>query len=142
MEFGFATAKKLGRDWVASAMSFDQDTVLDFVFVTEPDLPVSRLREIVAFGRILKEEGCYELTADRESAGVFWYGLSDFDVSVGQYMMLQEDQIVNRLEISRLTEDSVFGRFSVSVIDTGSLQWLEPDYVRFYNGEFEAMLRK
>jgi hypothetical protein len=142
MEHGFANAQKLSKDWTASLIVYDWDTTLGMAFLTDPQLPSIRLAERMYIDGIPKDTGCYNLDKRRNAPLYASYHLSDFDVGVGEYVLYQEDQVVNKIELLRLTEDSVFGRFSMSFLDTGKIQWLEPDYIRFYNGKFEARLMK
>jgi hypothetical protein len=142
MEHGFANAQKLNKLWLASLIVYDWDTTLGMAFLTDPQLPSIRLTERLYVDGIPRDTGCYILDKSRNAPLYASYHLSDFDVGVGEYSLYQEDQVVNKIELIKLTEDSVFGRFSMSFIDTGKIQWSEPDYIRFFNGEFEARLMK
>jgi hypothetical protein len=140
MEYGFATAIKLGKEWVGSALAFDQDSVFTIAFGTRP-IPGGRIYEEIYISSLPKENGCYALSPQTRTKGHADYSIIGDHQSLGRFTLLEEDQVINRLEVTSITEDSVFGRFSASFVDTSGGDWPEPDYVRYYNGAFEIKFR-
>ena len=146
MEFGVGSAQKLGADWASSLRVFAvNDTTLVFDFTTLPNSDKGRYIESLFIQSVDKREGCYSLMADNPEGPLAFYDLIEIDIGIGEYMLFQEDNLVNIIEITQLNGDSIRGSFAMSFLDTSEFAGSpgsEPEIIRFYNGSFEAVIQE
>lgn len=149
MEYGYATAIKLNKQWKASSTAFLSKDTFYIYFRTFWDVPNEPTLEYDTEFLIIQianlNEKCMKLSraTTNKSCEMHFSALND-DVTEDRYYILESDPN-NYIQFDTLNLETgrVAGKFMVSFErDKNRVKkpW-NPDFVRFFNGEFHCRIK-
>lgn len=141
---GYATAIKLNKEWRASVETVLYNNLYDIRFFTfisenEPDYKTESIRFVF---KVLNK-GCYKLSiiTDPLNEAESNYLTLDDDVQEDSYYVFEEEAN-NYIQIDTFDTNTkrLSGKFMVSFVKAvpGGGKKYNPDFVRFFNGEFHC----
>lgn len=149
MEYGYANAIKLNKPWQASANAlFYKDTFyLNFNtyldFPNDPDLEYDTEHISIQIANL--QESCMKLSrmTSNNSCKMFYKELEDDSTNDRYYILETDPNNYIQFDTLNLETGRVAGKFMVSFErDTSRAKkpW-NPDFVRFFNGEFHCRIK-